>query len=162
MANKHNEVVTYLAQNGFRFETSARAGYDLYRDSKGHEVRVPHNPNDGQITGIRREVDRAVGITAPKRSSSKSKSRARAKAERERAAENKRKAATAAIAADIDLAIAAAAHERSIRDQQLGGLGRNLTNREVRDVTAALEEAAAVERRAQRLITEIPLYGARR
>lgn len=156
MASKRSQAVSYLNTHGYHYNRTANNGYEIFRGRSGHEVHLPLNPSDDAIAEAHRDVARALGITAPKRSSSRTKARARARAERERAAENKRKAARDAILADIEAGRAEATERRRINDASLDGLGKNLTNREARDVAHHLEDKARDGRRTLALMTSVP------
>ena len=71
---------------------------------------------------------------------SKSRQKGLAGRKREAALERKRAAETAAILARKEAERDAAIAARKIADAQLGGLGRNLTTREVIEVQRRLEE----------------------
>lgn len=87
---------------------------------------------------------------------SKSRQRGAAGRKRQRDAEARRAADTAIILARKEQEIAARLEAKRIANLQLGGLGKNLTTREVVDITEALERQEAAARLTRRYMTEGP------
>lgn len=146
----YKEVVKYLEVSGFEYDRTNSKGVEYYQHDSHADVAVSASMNEKSAKRIRTSVQKGLG-----QPTDKDKSKRSAEAVRLRQTVTRE-----ILAADV------ARHREEIadllrqRDSRMDGLGRVLTNSELRAIEQLIESKHRELRGWQQLMTEIPTSSA--
>lgn len=143
-ANK--ELVKFLEANGFEYDRTNSKQYEFYKHASYGEISVNPTIDEHAARHLKVTIQKSFGMVTDRDKVKRSPEaiRERQAAERER------------LAADIERHQIEIADLLIQRDRRLDGLGRVLTNSQLRAIERLLEQKQRELRAWQRLMTEIP------